>query len=358
MIPTKHIAAAACAAALFTGPGSADFNWTPQDSAAVQARVEAGEFGTVTSLLILQNGETMFEEYFDGADAETQHDTRSVTKTITGMLVGAAIADGHLQFDAPLAPLFEAEAPFANPDPRKLAITIEDLITMSGPLECDDMTPYSRGNEERMYLVEDWTSFFWDLPIRGYPSWVTPPDQSFNGRVFSYCTAGVQILGEAVERAAGEPLADYAQRRLFDPLGVDRPGWRRTGSGRLQLGGGLRLTTRDLAAFGELQRRGGEVDGASILPESWTAAAAETSVHTSYADGVEYGYLWWLRPYEVDGVSYRSVEMSGNGGNRVWVLPEFGITAVMTKTDYNTRGMHEASNRFLFEELVPRLRAP
>jgi CubicO group peptidase (beta-lactamase class C family) len=355
MINPQTLAASTLAAALCAAPALGDIRLDDAGRQALESRIESGELGTITSLLILQDGAPVFEGYYNGANAETQHDTRSATKTVTGMLVGAAIADGHMSMDQPVSDWFEAERPFAHDGPRKDAILPVDLLTMSGPLDCDDWTPYSRGGEEWMYGLEDWARFFWDLPLRGFPSWTTPPEQSFNGRAFSYCTAGVQMLGEAVERSVDEPLDAYAQRRLFDPLGIEAPGWQRTGSGRYHLGGGLRLRTRDLAALGELQRQGGRVGETQVLPSSWTQAAVTPAAEVPDMQGVRYGYLWWLRPFELEGQSYDAAEMNGNGGNRVWVLEEFGVTVVLTKTDFNTQGMHETAEQLLREEILPRL---
>ena len=270
-------------------------------------------------------------------------------------MVGAAISDDFLKLDAPAAQYFPELAPFGSPDPRKLSITIEDLLTMSSPLECDDWNQFSRGNEERMYIVEDWNRFFWDLPIRGFPAWSTPPEQSPHGRAFSYCTAGVQILGEILERATGRAVTTFAEKELFAPLEVTEFEWQRSGSGQAHLGGGLLLTTRGLAKLAELQRRAGKFADQQIYSADW---AEQSIIPHAVIPGTpfQYGYLWWLMKYEVGGEEYSAAAMSGNGGNRVFILPAHNLTAVYTNTDFNTAEMHQNAQAFFEKEIVSHLR--
>lgn len=350
--PALLLGALACAV---TASARADLVFTDETAQAVTAAIEEGEYGPVTSALIMQDGEVVYERYFNGADAATLHDTRSVGKTVTGMLAGLLADQGRIRLDQPLAPLFEDIQPFAHADPRKQAITFEDLLTMSGPLDCDDWNQYSRGNEERMYTMENWDRFFWDLPMRGYPSWTTPPQDAAYGRSFFYCTAGVQIVGEALGRVLGEDLEAFAERALFAPLGIATHDWPRTGSGRLHLGGGLRLATRDWAALGELQRNQGRHEGRQILSESWTRAAVTPRAAMDGQD-YEYGYLWWLGQADTAAGEIRFAMMTGNGGNRVWVIEEEGLTVVLTKTEYATRGMHERADQFLADAVLDNLR--
>mgnify|MGYP001800186883 CR=1 FL=1 len=215
--------------------------------AAAEA-IEKGDYGRTTSVVVMQNGEVIAERYFDEEGAEGLRNTRSATKTVTGMLAGIAAKEGKLALDTPLLSLSPERAP-ANPDPRKSAITVEDALTMSGPLECSDFNQFSRGNEERMYLIEDWAGFYYDLPIRGFPAWETKPADSPYGRAFSYCTAGTVALGEAVERATGEELEAYARKKLFDPLGVGTVKWQFSPLGLALGGGGLALTSDQKPMF-------------------------------------------------------------------------------------------------------------
>lgn len=118
-----------------------------------------------------------------------------------------------------LALLPERARKLQNADPRNDKITVEDFLTMSSPLECDDWNDASRGNEERMYLVEDWAQFILDLPVRGRMHLGEQVEASPYGRYFSYCTGGVFTLREVLERATGTPRTDrYAQAKLFGPL--------------------------------------------------------------------------------------------------------------------------------------------
>ncbi|HEV3486899.1 MAG TPA: serine hydrolase, partial [Vicinamibacterales bacterium] len=147
---------------LFALPASAQ---APME--ALEKAIAANEFKKIGAVLVSKNGTIVYEKYFDG-DASTQRDPRSAAKTITGMLVGIAVDQGVLKgVDTKVVPLFPDKQPLANPDKRKDAITVQDFLTMSSVLECDDWNEYSRGNEERMYIVEDWVKFLLDVPVRG-----------------------------------------------------------------------------------------------------------------------------------------------------------------------------------------------
>ena len=330
------------------------FNWTDADKQSVETAIANGDYGSITSLWIERNGDLVYEAYFNGADADTFHNMRSVGKTFTGMLVGAAIEDGFIDgVDEKAAKYFRDLKPFANPDKRKNDLTLKDLLTMSGPLECNDWNSFSRGNEERMYLVENWSKFFWDLPIRNRPSWEIPEDDGGFGRAYSYCTAGAQLLGEIVERTTGKSAPDYAGERLFKQIGIVTPKWNYAATGKAHLGGGLELTTADWAKIGRLAVNKGRANGAQLLPESWIDESLTDYVQIE--PGVNYGYLWWRPQYTIGENKYSANMMTGTGANRVYVLPEFGIVVVITKNDYRNRQAHSQINTFFTKEIVRRL---
>ena len=332
-------------------PAAAGLN--PQPLEAMDAAIRKGDFKQITSILIARDGKLVHEAYFDADGEDGLRNTRSVTKSVTDMLVGIAIDQGKLSVKAPVFAFFPEKQPVRYPDPRKEKITVEDLLSMSSLLECDDQNQLSRGNEESMYLLEDWTQFTLDLPIRGFPDWVTKPQDSPYGRSFSYCTAGPTLLGPVLEKATGEKVDQFAARTLFAPLGITKLKWQYTPTGPAMTGGGLGLRSRDLLKLGQLYLDGGVWRGKRIVSADWVRQS--TAPHSRVDEQTEYGYLWWIKRYAQDGKTYRAVMMSGSGGNKVVVMPEQRVVAVITTTNYQVRQPHAITEKLMADYLFKAL---
>jgi len=268
------------------------------------------------------------------------------------VLIGIALDEHKVRgVDAKILELLPERArKIQNPDPRKAAITVEDFLTMSSPLECDDWNDASRGNEERMYLVEDWTQFILDLPIRGRMHTGEHPDPPPYGRYFSYCTGGVFTLSEVLDKATGQRTDRYADEKLFRPLGITNVEWVYSPLNVPQTGGGLRLTSRDLLKIAQLYLDGGQWRGHRIVSESWVHPS--TQPHARIDETTEYGYLWWIKAFKAGEKTYPAFFMSGNGGNKVVAIPSLDMAVVITSTNYNTRGMHEQTEKILTDYVL------
>ena len=295
-------------------------------------RLDLTEFGRITSVVIAKDGELVHEQYTDG-DAETLRNTRSCTKTVLSIVVGAAISRGLLDggVEAKVADLLGAPSALLYPDVRKSAITVRDLLTMDSCLECDDTNPYSAGNEERMYPREDWVQFALDLPIRG-------------DRGFSYCTAGVVTLGVALARALGESLSGFAAREIFAPVGIDAFDWPTTPLGDDSAAGGLCLSARSLLELVQLYLD----EGRGVVTAEWIEES--TTVHSQVDDRTGYGYLWWLREYE----GRRSYYMAGAGGSHVHAFPDEGLAVAITSENFGVAGAQALTDDLLVQQILPK----
>ncbi|WP_223789302.1 serine hydrolase domain-containing protein [Marinicella meishanensis] len=318
------------------------------------AQINDQTYQQMTSVVVNHQGQMIYERYFNGADANTQHDMRSASKSITSLAIGLAIQDGLLTgVEQTVVPLFPDKQPLRNPDPRKTALRIEDLLTMSSVLECNDWNSASRGQEERMYLIEDWSAFILGLPIRGIPPWEQPAAERKYGRAFSYCTGGVQLLADVVERVTKQPMSGYLQTKLFQPLGIAPPVFSQTPLGVTNGGGGMRMTSRDWIKIGQLMMNQGQVNGQTVLNAAWINASFQRRAVIDAERDIEYGYLWWINDFTVNDQTITTFAAAGNGGNYLFMIPEFKAQVVITSTAYNTPYMHRQSQEILTKHVIP-----
>ena len=307
------------------------------DMKRLNEAIENNTFKNITSVLVASKGDLALEAYWNGANKNTLHDTRSATKSITAMAVGAAIDDGFISG--------VEESAFASLNPKtkvpgKLAVTIKDLLTMTSSLDCNDNDSNSPGNEANMYPQRKWLDFVTGLPIKDAYK------KNANGLgAFSYCTAGSFLLGQIVQSAAKQPIDKYIEKRLFAPLGITNVHWDRSPSSEVQTGGGTELSSRDLLKLGELVRNGGVYKGQKILRKNWIDEML--TKHTAANDKQYYGYQWWHRDFKCGATSVSGWYMAGNGGNKLVVFKQLELTVLVTATHYGQRNMHQQTTKLI-----------
>jgi CubicO group peptidase (beta-lactamase class C family) len=296
---------------------------------AVQGVLD-GTWPDVHSMLVYYGGRLVLEEYFYGYNVQRPHQMRSATKSIVSALAGIASTRGNA---AQLATPVMARLPYAihaNPDARKQRITLGDLLAMRSGLACNDYDRNSPGNEATLYEAADWVKATLDLPMERDPG-----DQG------QYCSAGVAVVGRLTELAVGKDLPSFAQDALFGPLGISRSDWRWNYelTRRNREYSQIHLRPRDLLKFGLLYAQGGRRDGQQIIPADWVEVSLSKQ---SRIGGTDYGYFWW-RPWlnvETAGGA-RRVDFSaaqGNGGQKIYIVPQHKLVVVFTGGDYNSGG--------------------
>jgi CubicO group peptidase (beta-lactamase class C family) len=308
---------------------------------ALTREVVEARYPATTSVLVYKDERLVFERYFGAGGINVLNDTRSATKTVTALVVGQAIEAGAIRSaEEPAFSYLQDLAPFANDGPGKREITIMDLLTMSSALDCNDFDARNVGNEENMYPLANWTRWAADLPTKdGFA-------RNPSGRgPFSYCTGGSFLLGQIVQRATKRPLDQVVDARLLRPLGIVDRQWPQSPSGEFQSGGGLRLRARDLLKLGTLLGAEGRWQGVQIVPAAWVRRMQ--SVSNIVNDDQSYGMQIWQRRYTTPCGTINGWYMSGNGGNAIVNAPLRNMTIVVTRTNYNRRGMHDQTRELI-----------
>jgi len=281
----------------------------PAALADVDARA-LGEVPNLSALLAVRGGDLVFERLYNGYRPEVPINTRSVTKSVTGALVGIAIADGAIAgVESTIGEVIPDRIP-AGADPAVAEITVYRLLTMTSGLAWP-----TSGEWFALTGSEDWVEYTLSQPV------VDP-----TGSTYVYNTGGSHLLGVIVAEATGLPLDRYAQERLFDPLGITPGAWMRSPQGEPSAGSGLELTARDMAKFGYLHLREGRWDGEQIVPAAWVVAATTyQSAGDATGGWAAYGYQWWITQTNAGFPAYFAL---GYGGQHIFVVPALDLVVV------------------------------
>lgn len=293
------------------------------DLQQLEQSIEAGDLGKIRAVAAEQHGVTVYRKRFGQGEPGDLIDIRSAGKSITALAVGAAIADGAIP-GTDLAVWPYLGRPRGEPFD---SITVQDLLDMSSALDCNDWDRRSPGQEERMYRERVWRDFALALPAREYA-------REANGvGPFSYCTAGVFLLGQVVQQATGERFDRYVERRLFAPLGIAGAEWRQSRSGEIQSGGQLTIGDEALLKIGRLMLSRGKWEGKQIVPADWVETLFRPRHELSQF--VRYGNLWWMTPLRSKIGYVGALMMKGNGGNILAVVPDYDAVLLVQAENYN-----------------------
>ncbi len=304
-----------------------------------------GTYNDVHSVLLFQHGRLVMEEYFYGYNAARTHQMRSATKSVVSALAGIAIDRGEFPgVNEPVLPHL-AYTSYANPDPRKAKITLGDLLSMSSGLDCDDHSSNSPGRETVIDEAPDWVKATMDLTMINNP-----------GTKGFYCSGGVSVVGRVVENAVHMKLPEFAQANLFGPLGMKRTDW----SWNYDLTNAdkefsqIHLRPRDMLKLGMLFANGGRWQGKQVISSAWVKTSL---AEHSRVDDTGYGYFWWRPWLNVPTPSgNQRVDMiaaQGNGGQKIYLLPQYDFIGVFTGGDYNSDGA--PPNKIMIRTILPAL---
>jgi len=335
-------------------PGEAWATATPQEEGiprtvidSLVGEMEAGDYGLIDRFLLIRHGRAVadysfhhdyvalaaaydttnqpynydhpdWHPYYRGSEL---HTLQSVTKSINAVALGIAIDEGYITgVEAPAMPFFDAYDP-ALSDPRRTAMTLEDMLTMRSGIDWNEMISYDDASNSciQMEGSNDWIGFVLSRPMRENP-----------GSRWDYNSGVSVLLGKIVGLATGRRVDAWTEEKLFRPLGIKDYYWKTTPMGEVDTEGGLYLSAQDLARIGYLYLRGGVWNGERVVSEAWIRASTSPVVPDIRPDNDRpdsgYGYQWWVPDH--DGSRARVYSANGYGGQYLFVVPEYDLVAV------------------------------
>jgi CubicO group peptidase (beta-lactamase class C family) len=274
----------------------------------------------VTALVVLKDGKIVHESYHQGTGPEDLRISWSVAKSYLSALFGVVYAEGKIGLDDPVVKYVPELAGTAYD-----GATVRHILTMSSGVKFN----------------EDYLDFWSDINRMGR---VLALGQSMDGFAASlkereaepgarwhYVSIDTHVLGMIIRGATGEDIPELLERHILAPLGMEKaPYYLTDGYGVSFVLGGLNVTTRDYARFGQMIAQGGEWQGRQVVPRDWV----EASTSPQAPGGVGYGYQWWI----ADGAGPGEVNAQGIYGQYIWIDRAKGVVIAVNAAD---RGFEE-----------------
>ena len=277
-----------------------------------------------TGLLILKNGEIVAEHYRYGRTPDARFLSFSMAKSVTSLLVGMALQQGHIQSIDDTAETYDKSlmgSPYG-------ATTVRQLLRMSSGLVFserydghDDIARLSRASA--------------GAPGAGKPVDVlrsVTERHAPAGSKFVYASAETAVLGRVLANATQKTVTELTREWLWQPMGAESDAFWRVGiDGQEQTQGGFSASLRDWGRLGLLLANDGKVGTQQVLPREYLLdatdparqpAAFKPRIATPYFG---YGYQFWLLP-----MKQRSFAMQGIHGQTLYVQPATGVVMVLT----------------------------
>lgn len=284
----------------------------------------------VRSFLVVKDGKLIYERYNKGLTRNHNYELYSITKNVTALAAGVLVDEGKSKLDEKVAPILAR----ARPDLEKAladkqAIELKHVLSMSTGLfyhfkPTDD--PIYYGAPDRLKLAAETT-----------PK-VAP------GTAFDYTDVNPILASATLGADAGMPLQDFAEARLFKPMGMTHYAWERADErGLVSSGWGLRLRAVDMAKLGQLVLTGGRWEGRQIVSQAWVRTM------TAPTSAPWYGYYWWINDIVATEPETHAM---GFKGQFIVVLPERNAVVVMTSMLPIEGGLRESQNVLAIRRMV------
>jgi CubicO group peptidase (beta-lactamase class C family) len=331
----------AAAVARCTPPAAGDDGWTVDapgnvglDGKRLCSIVDrlAGIAGAnIHSVVVARRGRLVFEEYFTGADEiwaeplgvvahgiEVKHDVRSISKSVTSLLLGIALDRKLIAgIDEPVFKFFPEHGDLRTPE--KDRILLRHLLTMSAGLAWNETIPYTNPANSEVRMLRSPTPYRYVLQ---------QPLEEAPGVQFNYSGGATTLLAGVIQKVTGKPLDVFAREALFEPLGITDVQWVKMPNGEIAAASGLRLRSRDLAKLGQLILQHGQARGRQVVSAQWLEQSMTPQIDA--IDFLFYGYQWWLGRSLIDRREVAWEAGLGLGGQRLFIVPELDLVVVIT----------------------------